>query len=391
VIILPLAGIIAEFNPLHNGHKYLINCAKSDGFNVAVVISGNFVQRGDTAIIPKYRRAESALLSGADIVCELPVPWSMSTAQNFALGGISQLSALGIKKLYFGSECGNTAHLMKIADTLSSAEFNERIKTALNSGKTYASIRQNIIEDMIGPDFADILHNPNDALGVEYILAAKRIDCALEFCAVKRIGAGHDESEVKNNLCSSSYIRSLLLESNTSELNMLMPTESLDVLLDSPISDINKIDTAIISKIKQMTLCDISMLPDISEGLENVIYEKARTSYSYRELCEFVKSKRYTMARIRRILLSAYLGIDNTFFGSEPPYVRILALTDKGIGLLPEEKRKPIVTKVSEISTLGDAALKVFELEMKINELYALSLNKPKAFTNEYKEKLIKK
>ena len=115
---MPLAGIVAEFNPLHNGHKHLIDCAKSEGYNVAAVISGNFVQRGDVALIPKFKRALSAVRAGVDIVVEMPVPWSMSTAQNFALGGISQLCTLGIDTLFFGSECGDSSVLEQIADAV---------------------------------------------------------------------------------------------------------------------------------------------------------------------------------------------------------------------------------------------------------------------------------
>ena len=143
---LSVAGIIAEFNPLHNGHKYLIDCAKSENDFVVCVISGNFVQRGDVAIIPKFKRAEAALLSGADLVLELPVPWSMSTAQNFALGGVSQLAALGVDTLYFGSECGDSALLERIADVIASEEFNAALKNELNRGETFAKTRTKVVE-----------------------------------------------------------------------------------------------------------------------------------------------------------------------------------------------------------------------------------------------------
>ena len=120
MINLGICGIIAEFNPLHNGHKYLIERAKADGNTVVTVISGNFVQRGDTAIVPKFVRAEMALECGADLVVELPTPWAMSTAQNFAFGAISQLLAFGIDSLYFGSESGNLQDLLDVSNLLSS-------------------------------------------------------------------------------------------------------------------------------------------------------------------------------------------------------------------------------------------------------------------------------
>lgn len=386
-----LAGIIAEFNPLHNGHKYLINCAKSDGFAVACVISGNFVQRGDCAIIPKFKRAEMALEVGADLVCELPVPWSMSTAQNFALGGVSQLAAIGVDTIYFGSESGNFELLNNISDLLLSEKFNNALKFKLESGQTYAKMRQNLVAEMISEEAAKILENPNDTLGIEYISAAKKLNQNLNFNPIKRVGAGHNDIYEKGNYSSSSYIRERLISNDISNLSEIMPIEALNVLENSPISNISKIDTAIISKIKQMTVNEIAKLPDISEGLENLIYSKARDEYSYFSLCEAIKSKRYTLARIRRILLSAYLGITNEFFLTPPPYVRILGFNKVGSFFILENKNKPIITRVAQINELDDYSKKIFSLEMNINELYALSLDNPSEFTSEYKEKIIKK
>ena len=386
-----LAGIIAEFNPLHNGHKYLINCAKSDGFAVACVISGNFVQRGDCAIIPKFKRAEMALDVGADLVCELPVPWSMSTAQNFALGGVSQLAAIGVDTIYFGSESGNFELLNTVSDLLLSKSFNNALKSKLESGQTYAKMRQSLVAEMISHEAAKVLENPNDTLGIEYISAAKKLNLNLNFKPIKRVGAGHNDSCENGGFSSSSYIRKRLVTKEFSNLSNIMPVEALNILENSPISDISKIDTAIISKIKQMSINEISKLPDISEGLENLIYTKARTELSYFSLCEAIKSKRYTLARIRRILLSAYLGITYEYFLTPPPYVRILGFNKVGSFFILESEDKPIITRVAQINELDDYSKKVFSLEMNINELYALSLNNPSEFTSEYKEKIIKK
>ena len=154
---MAIAGIVAEFNPLHNGHKYLIDCAKSDGHDVAIVLSGNFVQRGDTAIIPKYKRAESALICGADIILELPVPWSMSTAQNFALGALSQLSALNIDILYFGSECGDDFLLNQIAELLLSEDFNIKLKEKGDYARFMVELCNFNEDDLLIDDFNFIL------------------------------------------------------------------------------------------------------------------------------------------------------------------------------------------------------------------------------------------
>lgn len=385
-----LAGIVAEFNPLHNGHKYIIDCAKNDGFAVACAISGNFVQRGDCAIIPKFRRALTAINVGVDIVCELPVPWSMSTAQNFALGGFSQLLSLGVSRIYFGSECGDIELLKTVADALLSDEFDNQIKENLNCGLTYAKLRQNVISNLLGNKSSKVLESPNDTLAVEYIFAAKKLGSKVDFKAIKRVGSGHNDETTDDIYSSSTFIRNKVKTQEIQCLDNFMPKESIDILLSSPIADINRIDKAIISRIKQISSLELSQVPDVSEGLENLILSRSKEEYSFNGLCEAVKSKRYTMARIRRILLCAYLGINKDYFLSEPPYVRILGFSKLGLDLLPKQSIKPIITRVSQINELNDYCKQLFNLEMKINELYALCLDKPQDFVSEYKEKLIK-
>ena len=172
-------GIIAEFNPLHTGHKRIIDYAHTLGDTVACVISGNFVQRGDVAIVSKQQRAKFALLCGADIVAEMPVLWSMSTAQNFALCGVWQLYNLGCDKIVFGSECGDIDALKNAADILTSDGFFDLAAQKAKSGVTFAVAREQAAIDL-GIDFT-LLRNPNDNLGIEYITAAKKLNLPIEF------------------------------------------------------------------------------------------------------------------------------------------------------------------------------------------------------------------
>lgn len=382
---MPLAGIIAEFNPLHSGHKYLIDCAKNDGYDVAAVISGNFVQRGDTAIIPKFKRAEAALAAGVDIVLELPVPWSMSTAQNFALGGISQLAAIGIDRLYFGSECDDIFELNKVADLLSSDEFTVRLKQRLGQGITFARLRSELVNEILGYD-CNLLYGPNDTLAVEYILAAQRLGLSLEFKPIKRVGASHNDQEDQNGFSTATLLRNAILGGEFDYVSKFTPASSLKIIKDSPISDISRLDIAIISKLKLMKPEEFSLISDMSEGLDNLLYKAIRECYSFPELLERIKSKRYTLARIRRLLLSSYLGIDNGFFLREPPYVRVLGFDSKGEKYLSTAVTKPIITKVSQIDKLDNFSKLVFDKENISNELYALSLNEPNRFINEQRE-----
>ena len=388
--ILAIAGIIAEFNPLHNGHKYLIDCAKSNGEKIITVISSSFVQRGDVAIVPKYARAEMALSVGVDLVIELPIPWSMSTAQNFAFGAMSQLSTFNIDTLYFGSECGDAEKLIKIADIISSDEFNDSLKGKITSGLTYAKIRQNHLKTYIGDD-SKILENPNDTLAIEYINASKKLGLNIEFNAIKRVGVGHNDVTIYDNFVSSTKIREMLKDESKIDLSSFMPESCYKTLTLSPKADISRLDKAIISRLKQLSLDEISILADISEGMDNLIYNKIRDSYSYDELCNSIKTKRYTMARIRRIILSAFLGIDSRYFLKEPPYVRILGLNTEIPKIIPSPSNKPIITRTMQIYSQSDEVKKLFELENTANEIYSLSLDNPKKYTNEMQQKIIKR
>ncbi|MBO7217212.1 MAG: nucleotidyltransferase family protein, partial [Clostridia bacterium] len=320
---LGIAGIVAEFNPFHNGHKYLIDCAKSDGHAVYTVISGNFVQRGDVAIISKFERAKQALLCGADIVCELPCPWSMSTAENFAFGAVSQLNSLGIEFLYFGSECGDSDLLVKTADVVSSEAFNNLVGEKLSSGKTFAAIRQEILSE-IAPNSVKVLENPNDTLAVEYILAAKKINPSIRFKAIKRIGAGHNDLASRDNFSTATLIREKIKENDLDYIKQFVPPEAQYMILAGNISDIRNIESGVLAVLRTKTIEELRARPDISEGIENGLYNAIRHATTLDELYMSVKSKRYTLARIRRMVLSAFIGIDNSFFKKEPPYTRIL-------------------------------------------------------------------
>ena len=388
MINLGTCGIIAEFNPLHNGHKYLIERAKADGNTVVTVISGNFVQRGDTAIVPKFVRAEMALECGADLVVELPAPWAMSTAQNFAFGAVSQLLAFGIDSLYFGSESGNLQELLDVSNLLSSNEYNTKISNEISSGETFAKKRSEIINELLGYD-SKVLSSLNDTLAVEYIHAAKQLGANIKFVPIKRLGAGHNDDVADSEFSNATLIRERVYQNDFDSCAKFMPEICLSLMADSPISDISRIDKAIIAKLKLMTKEQMSRIPDISEGLDNLLYNKIRESTDYFLLLNGLKSKRYTLARIRRLVLSAFLDIDNKYFGQQPPYARVLGFKKDSFNLKLDGDYKPIITKVSQLQKLDDYSRELFDKENQINEIYALTLDKPEQFKNECSEKLI--
>lgn len=386
---MSVVGIIAEFNPMHTGHKRLIDHAHTLGDTVACVISGNFVQRGDVAIISKQQRVKFALACGVDIVAEMPVLWSMSTTQNFALGGVWQLYNLGCDKILFGSECGDIDALKNAADILDSDNFFELVSEKAKSGVTFAVAREQTAGEL-GIDFT-LLRNPNDNLGIEYILAAKKLNLPIEFHCLKRLGAMHDSGEITDGFVSSSYIREELKKGNIGYTERFMPREIRGIIQPEHIADINRLENAILYSLRTKSAKELENLPDISEGLHNKIFFSARVATSLDELYNMIKTKRYTMARIRRLVLSAFLGFDNEFFMTTPPYVRVLGFSKQGLSHLKlPQGIIPIITRAAQIKELDDGAKKVFETECRATDIYALSLGVPLECGSEQKIKLLK-
>lgn len=386
---MKIVGIVAEFNPLHNGHKYLLNCARELGDVVVSVISSNFVQRGEPSIISKFQRAKAAVLCGSDICVELPTPWSMSTAQNFAFGAISQLSKFKIDTLVFGSESGDLEALLRICDILVSDEYHLKIKDGINNGDTFAKLRQKVINELLGTD-SEILNNPNDTLAIEYILAARKLQLKIDFVPIKRVGSNHNDAIEREEYSTSTLLRKAFMTENIEYLDRYMPMESLEIFLNSNHSDINRLNLAIMSKLKLQSLCDFKNLPDISEGIEKRLFDACKVCTDYNDLYEKIKTKRYTHARIRRLILSAFLGIDSSWFLKEVPYSRVLATNDNGINYIATIKDSNIILKVSEIKELDDLSKTLFDKECKISDIYNLTLLPAEASGSDFKNGIIK-
>ncbi len=381
-----ICGIIAEFNPLHTGHKYLINEAKKHG-TVVCVQSGNFVQRGDTAIVDKRKRALAALNCGVDLVLELPVMWAMSTAQNFALGGVSALQSAGCDTIIFGSEAGDTEKLIKTAEIILSNEFQSEVSKRLKSGESFAKIRQAVAEEL-GAE-KGILEGANNNLAIEYIIAAKKLGFDCEFKTVKRLGAMHD-SLSEAEFVSASFLREKLKVGDFKTAEKYIPTEMMSLIEKDGISDINTLEKAILSKLRTLGIDDLKRLPDLSEGIENKLFFAISVAESLCALYNETKTKRYTEARIRRLVLSAFLGFENDFFLKPPPYIRVLGFNSKGSSLLKRGGKIPLVSTVAQIKALDESAQKVFETESRASDLYGLSLPKVLPSGQEYKAKIIK-
>ncbi|MBR3620949.1 MAG: nucleotidyltransferase family protein, partial [Clostridia bacterium] len=313
-------GIIAEFNPFHNGHEYLINKARESGYdNVIAIMSGNFVQRGEPAVFETGVRTGAALRAGADLVIQLPVIYALSGARNFARGSAGILDATGIvDTLAFGSECADGEKLEKTADLLRGNTLDEAIKSGLSGGITYAAARENALR-AVNPELADIIREPNNILAIEYISALKTLGSNMKTAALKRT-VGHDSQEKSGSFASASSIRKMIYSGE--DFYGFVPAFYKEFTDINAVS-FNKFETAVLCKLRNMKAEEIALLPDISEGIENRIYKAAQTASTLEELYFSAKTKRYTLARIRRIVLCALIGITREDAALEPPYIRI--------------------------------------------------------------------
>ncbi len=379
---MDIYGIIAEFNPFHNGHKYLLDKAKEAPDSAAVVVmSGNFTQRGEPAILEKHQRAKAALMCGADLVIELPVVFSVSGAQTFARGGVKLLSSLGsVNTLLFGSESGDTSRLSKTAEILNDSQVHNEINVLVKTGVTFAAAREGAVRKIYGGGCADVLKYPNDNLAVEYICALNALRSKIKPEAVKRKGVSHDALQSDGGFASASFIREKIMNGGSAE--GLLPSASYEILKENfekgfAPADYKKLDIAVLAFLRKATREDFVNVPDVSEGIENRILSGARNARTLNEAFDNAKTKRYTHARIRRIVLCAFLGLRKTDAASGMPYIRVLGFSQKGREILHEAKKTaslPIVMRACDIQSLDETAKRAFYLESTATDIFNLTL-----------------
>lgn len=378
------AGIIAEYNPFHGGHALLMKelREKKGADRIAVVMSGNYVQRGDAAILSKWARTRQALACGADLVAELPLPWSMAGAEKFALGGTALLSALGADMIGFGSECGDLAKLQQASKALTSPLLHDAMKESLAGGVSFAAARQQAVNTLFGEETAALLREPNNILGIEYLKAAETLHTGLVPVTVRRGGAGHGSELPAGASASSAALRRMIGDGK--DIAGYLPQASLSVLKDEIDSGrapalLSRMERGILAALRKMTREDLSRLPDISEGLENRVYASVRSAGSLEELYLGVKAKRYPLARIRRIVLSAFLGLEGADSEGTPPYLHILGIGSGGLEILRNAKAKnvlPVLTRPADAASMDSHAQHIYRLECRADDLYALCMPK---------------
>ena len=369
-----ICGIICEYNPFHNGHKYHIaqTREKFGATHIVGIMSGNFTQRGDVAIVDKYKRTETALKNGVDLVIELPVAFSLSSAEQFAQGAVFLLNSLGcVNLLSFGSECGNISQLKEAAGAVCFARESDELTNYMKNGMSYPAALQKAIEKFYTEDVVETLAAPNNTLAVEYIKALDELASAIKPVTVERKAAGHDsDGSTDPEIASASKIRKLLQAGE--DISAFVPDCDF-----SNMASMSNLETAILSKLRYMSKSEIEKTPNVLTGLDNRIYKAVRVSTNLNELLFLIKTKRYTLSRIRRIVLSAYLGITKNDLKNNPSYVRILVMNSRGKEILAAAKCElPIDTSLAQLAKKSDAAMRQARLEERCDNQYALALNK---------------
>lgn len=316
-----------------------------------------------------------AVRNGADLVLELPTPWAVSGAERFARGGVELLQKAGVvTHLAFGSECGDLEALRRVEACLSGGAYQDAVRQRLEGGETFARCRQLAVEKLLGPQDAALLAQPNNILAIEYLKALRRADFPMEPVTLPRRGGQHD-GPVMEGIAPASHIRRLLRTGQTEEAIALLPEESAAVLRRelaagrAPV-DMRACQRAILSRLRRMGEKDFLPYDGGGEGLYRRFYRAVRQTADIDRLLETAKTRRYPLARLRRMLLAAYLELPEP---EHIPYLRLLAASRRGCDLLRQMRGAPVLTKPADVSRLGPQAQALFTREAGWTDLYTLA------------------
>lgn len=392
-----VVGIIAEYNPFHNGHAYHLEKAKelAKADYVIAVISGNFVQRGNVSLINKWDKANMALVEGADLVIELPTVYSISSAENFAYGAIKILNSLNIVDyIAFGTELDDINILDKCADILykEPQKFVNLLNHELSKGLSFPKARENALLMYLNDirTYSNVLSSPNNILAIEYLKALKKLRSHITPISIKRKNAGYNDLEITNNFASATAIRKKIIDNKPAGLSKLMPANSYRILYNSIqkghfVKDIKSFEKEILYVLRKMSIKEISNLPDVSEGLEHAIKNTANSCNTIEEFMNIIKTKRYTNTRIQRILLYALLGITKDDMKNSTkvqPYIRVLGMNKKGKDLISvishSNPNLNIITSVKKYldSTPNKTLQNMLNIDINATNTYTLGYEK---------------
>jgi len=382
---MKVIGIIAEYNPFHNGHLYHLNEARkaTGASHVIAVLSGNFVQRGEPAIVDKNARTKMALAAGIDVVIELPHMYAMSSAGYFASGAVSLLDSLGVVDgIAFGTEA-NLADIETVARILRDEPqtFKDSIKAELARGVSYPNARARALGEVIA-DFPKLIEGPNNILGIEYINAIARIGSKMSVTTVERT-VPHIGGRA-GRFASASEIRKSLLAGNFEEGIAFMPDFAVEILKQAgAFHRLNNFSDAFQYKIRSSEASELREIAEISEGLENRIISLSREYANLDDIITQVKTKRYTLSKIKRCFLNILLDVRKDVFvpaqKNGPSYARVLGFRKESqalLGQIAEHSRIPLVSNLKHLGKFDEHTQKLVEAELRATDIYALSADR---------------
>ena len=360
-------GIIAEYNPFHNGHQWQLEAAKKQSgcpFSIAVM-SGNFVQRGEPAFFDKWKRAEMAVRGGVDLIIELPAVFALRSAQYFAAGGIRLLHSLGIiSHVCFGAEHADLILLKKAAGATDDLQILADMHTRLQAGSAYAAALGYALEKNYHIS-SDMISSPNNILAIEYLRAIEKFSPSLTPIAVKRQQSQYNDLTMMAPFASATAIRNALLHNSslTDEICSALPATTLEIIKDlfatkrGPVT-MSDFSSILLAQLRTSSLKKLEQLPTVSEGLHYKIRESALSAANVTQLLTLLKSKRYPYTRLQRIMIHSLLGTNQSqlalFDEAGPLYARVLAFNKNGRLLLKEMNKHstiPIITKMTPFLT----------------------------------------
>lgn len=391
-----ILSIVSEYNPFHNGHLYhLKESVKLTNADLKVAImSGNFVQRGEPAILNKWERAELALKAGFDLVVELPCVYAISSAENFAYGAMEIADEIGSSFVSFGSECGDLSELKYLSKSIvdNKEKYVCLVKEKISEGFSYPKSQELVIEKLFGQDFSNLCKS-NNILGLEYLKALNSIESSVIPITVRRNNS---------DFISSSEIRKLFRDTAFEDINIgnFVPTFVFDSLKESYyngniVISLKTFERELFYILRTLSFADIKNIPDLPDNMITNLKKAANLCNSLDELINSLKNKSITQARIQRILLYILLGItkkDIELSKNIIPYIRIIGMNDNGKRLLPIiSKNYKVITSVKDFeSKCNDAdLLRLLEIDKRATDIYTLAYSSDSRANLDYTTKIV--
>ncbi|MGO1367875.1 MAG: nucleotidyltransferase [Senegalia sp. (in: firmicutes)] len=397
---MKIVGLVTEYNPFHNGHKYHLERSKYEtncDYSIAIM-SGNFVQRGEPAICDKWSRAKMAIDSGVDLVIELPTLYSTMSAEFFSYGAIKILDSLNsIDFISFGSETNDLKKLNSISKILAfePLEFKYSLKKYLNEGNVFPKARSLALKEILkDKDLDKIINNPNNILAIEYMKSLIKLKSTIKAHSIKRISSNYNDKNLTGEISSATAIRNLLIKNNNinRDISLALPSSSEFYLNDylskyNIFNDICNFNNILIYKLRTIDKDYLSSFLDVEIGLENRIIEAANKYDDIIDIIEAIKTKRYTYTRIKRILIHILLDINynKNDILNLPAYVRVLASNKKGFKILKKIKNNsnlPIINKVSDFNSSNNN--KMLDLDIMASNVYFMGIKNSSNIKNNF-------